>query len=326
MNRMPAITREALEERIRSEVANLGADALSWWSAHRVEPFVVDRDGFAHYAIARTCGTPLIYFDRHRSFGQFSEHSWDDGLLLYDDLADAIRCLTTREELSLLLSETASSLLRLGFLDRKVKGLDIRERTMKVLRAFGPDAAVAVPKLFEIISKDEIRGGLHEDAVVTLATIGPAAAPTLPKLIEMAEHDTANARGWCLQAFESIGPAAASAVPLLIDLLRKRVSFDPDPFYVSLAADALGNIGAIDALPALLQALRETDDPSDAAALVQALGKLGPDAAEAVPSLVDLTGDDRGRNRFHESEDVRQVAREALDRIGRAKSTDPHGS
>jgi HEAT repeat protein len=144
---------------------------------------------------------------------------------------------------------------------------------LEVLAALGSDAAVTVPKLIEIMSEDELLGGLQERAVATLSKIGPKAAPAVLKLIEMAERDTANARGWCIQAFSSIGPAAAPAVPFLIDLLMGRVRIDPDPFYVPMAAHALGNIGAIEALPALLQVLRKTDDADVAHEVVEAIGK-----------------------------------------------------
>jgi HEAT repeat protein len=136
-----------------------------------------------------------------------------------------------------------------------------KDRAMKALAQIGPDAAIAVPKLIEIMSGEERLGGLSEQAVATLAAIGPAASPAVSKLIEMAETDQGNARGWCICALGSIGRAAAPAVTLLIDILFRRVLVDPDPFYIGMAASALGDIGAIEALPALLQVLQEAEDP-----------------------------------------------------------------
>jgi len=317
------ITRKALDERVRGEVANLGAEDLLWWSEHCVEPFVVTRDGYAHYAVARTGGSPLIFFDRHDSFGQYAEEPWENGLRLYKDLAEAVRCLATRDSMSRLLSETASSLLKMGFLDRGDDGAGILSRALEVLAAFGPDAGVAVLKLIEITSNDDLLGGLQEKAVATLSAIGPGAAQAVPRLIAMAENDTANARGWCLQAFGSIGPAATAAIPLIIDIMLRRVAIDPDPFYVPMAADALGNIGAIEALPALLQVLRETDDPDVAVAAVRAIGKFGPDAAEARPILTILAGGDLEANRFPKHAEIGEAAREALQRVGKSKPVDP---
>ena len=191
------------------------------------------------------------------------------------------------------------------------------------MAAFGPDAAVAVPKLIEIISNDGLVGNLQESAVATLSAIGPSAAEAIPKLIEMAENDTANARAWCIQAFSSIGPAATMAVPLLIDLLLTRVSVDPDPFYVPMAADALGNIGAIEALPALFQVLRETDNPDVATASIQSIGKLGPSAAEAGPVLAVLAEAHPEVDRFPDNTAIREAAREALHRVGTPGRLEP---
>jgi HEAT repeat protein len=318
------ISRETLDQRIRDEVAALEPDQLSWWIEHRIEPFVVTRDGHSHYAVTRSDGQPLMFFHRHDLFGQHAEEPWSDTLVLDRNLADSVRRLMANESLSRLLSDTASALLKLGLLDGDDRG-GIRRRAMEILAAFGPDAAVAAPRLIELLCQDNSLGILTERTVATLSAIGPAAAPAVPKLIEMAKADTANARGWCIQAFSTIGPPARLAVPLLIDLLLKRIEHDPDAFYVSMAADALGNIQAIESLPALLQVLRETDDADIASSVVRAIGKLGATAIEAVPLLIELSSDHPVRNRFYESADVRRAVEESLRRLQRPMSSDQVG-
>ena len=327
----PGITLEALARRVQSEAARLDCDDLAWWETHRVEPFVLPRHGLYPYAVAVSGEVTLVFFDDRDSFGHYSLRPRSEGLRLFDDLAHAVRCLATRDLLSRVLSETASRLIRHEILERG--DALTRERVLNVLGGFGPDAAVAVPKLIEIMSREGPCGGLQESAVAALSKIGPAASPAVPKLIEMAERDTANARAWCLMAFASIGPAAAPAVPMLIDVLLRKVSHDP-PSYVSMAADALGDIGAIEALPALLRVLQETDDPELAHDVIEAIGKLGPEAAEAEPPLVALAHDRPGANRFPDGVDFRdgvvfqpvtlygmadvsKAAREALKRIGK---------
>lgn len=320
------ITRTVLDQRIESEVANLEGDDLVWWCAHRVEPFILPRPGrppYAAYAVAVSGEITLIFFDSHDAFGRDAPERWEDDLILYGDLADAVRCLATRDSVSRLLVETTSGLLKSRVLER---GDSLsKTRAIRILGAIGADAAAAVPQLIEIMTSDAPLGGLEETAVATLVDIGPGAAPAVPRLIEMAELDLKNARGWCLKAFESIGPAASPAVPLLIGLLRREVGVDPDPFYVPMAADALGNIGAIEALPALLETLRETGDPDIAIAVVRAIGKLGPSAGEAGPLLGALAADWPEADRFPENPDIRQCAREALHRIGRSGPASPPG-
>jgi HEAT repeat protein len=107
----------------------------------------------------------------------------------------------------------------------------------------------------------------------------------------MAEQDIANVRRWCIIAFGSIGPAAASAVPFLIDLLLKKVCIDPNTFYVSMAAETLGNIGSVEALPSLLLVLRETADPDVASQVAESIGKLGSEDADAESLLLNLVSD-----------------------------------
>ncbi len=83
-----------------------------------------------------------------------------------------------------------------------------KDRAMKALAQVGPDAAIAVPKLIEIMTSAERLGGLQEQAVATIAAIGPAASAAVPKLIEMAGVDQADTRGWCICALGSIGRAS----------------------------------------------------------------------------------------------------------------------
>ena len=306
-----SITREDLDQRIRSELASFSRDELAWWSAHHITPYLFSRNDYVHFAVARGADSVLLFFDRPDRFGEYSTDEWWSGLTLFTDLSHAVRCLAMRDSLSNLLKEATSRFLDGGFLDRGV--VPIQSRVLEILRAIGPDAAAAVPKLIEISGREDPTWGLQEEAVAALAAIGPKSAEAVPKLIEMAEFDEANSRSRCLHAFGQIGPAAAEAVPWLIDVVLKRASFDPDPFDVAMAANALGNIGAAEALPAFMQVLQETDDSEVALAVVDGIGKLGPQAAEAESLLADMA---EGR-RFAENEFIRRTALTALARIGK---------
>ncbi len=315
------ISRETLDQRIRSEVAALEGHDLDWWHAHRVEPFLLPRWSLSPYAVALSDGIALVFFDVLDEFGSYSPERWNDSLILYGSLADAVRRLATRDSMTRVFAETTASLLRLGILDRGDS--DAKSQAMEALAAFGPAAAVAVPKIVEIMSQEALAAGLHEQAVATLAKIGPGAADAVPKLIMMAELDTANARARCLTAFESIGPAAVAAVPFLIDFLMHRPPFDPDPFDIKMTADALGNIMALEALPALLQTLAETDDPEVAFSIIRAIGKLGPDATKAAPILAAFVGSHPEDSRFREDAFVQKAASEALRRVVRPRPVNP---
>ncbi len=46
------------------------------------------------------------------------------------------------------------------------------DRAIKALVQIGPDAAIAIPKLIEIMGNDELLGGLQEQAIATLTLQG----------------------------------------------------------------------------------------------------------------------------------------------------------
>jgi HEAT repeat protein len=81
----------------------------------------------------------------------------------------------------------------------------------------------------------------------------------------------------------------------------------PDPRTRSLAANALGEMRARTAVAALIRAL-EDGDAHVRRAVVEALGRIGPDAKAAVSALTRALSDD--------DPEVRAKARQTLERIG----------
>jgi HEAT repeat protein len=81
----------------------------------------------------------------------------------------------------------------------------------------------------------------------------------------------------------------------------------PDPRTRSLAANALGEMRARTAVAALIRAL-EDGDAHVRRAVVEALGRIGPDAKAAVSALTRALSDD--------DPEVRAKARHTLERIG----------
>ena len=116
----------------------------------------------------------------------------------------------------------------------------------------------------------------------------------------------ADVRWAAVGALSRIGPAAADAVPALIEALR-----DTTEVIGKAAAEALGRIGpaAVDGVPALIAALSD-DNEAIRVAAVGALGRIGPAAADAVPALIEALSDD--------NDAIRVAAAKALSRIGLA--------
>ena len=132
------------------------------------------------------------------------------------------------------------------------------------------------------------------------------------KFPEAFRRDTALKR----RLVEAFGAAGAPAVPALIKALGDWEDWWSDEDWWidedcwsdnvrAAAAEALGAIGDPQAVPALIQALGDSDSAVRRAA-AEALGKLGD--PQAIPALIQALGDS--------DRDVRRAAAEALGAIG----------
>ena len=90
------------------------------------------------------------------------------------------------------------------------------------------------------------------------------------------------------QASEALGGLGPEAVPALLDVLKDKSSASAQ----SHAADALGRIGpkAKAAVPLLSQTLK-MDSKGVRRSAVRALGQIGPDAKPAIPAMIEILGD-----------------------------------
>ena len=125
-----------------------------------------------------------------------------------------------------------------------------------------------------------------------LGELGPEAAPAVPALVESLRDTSPHVRIEALIALERIGPAAREAVRTLIDLLNgNEHPLKPQEHLVERVIAVLGAIGpdAADAVPSLVRYLK-SDDPSRSAAAGLALARILPRDSqvlqEGLPSLV----------------------------------------
>ena len=153
------------------------------------------------------------------------------------------------------------------------------------------DAAEAIPALTEAMRGTNIV--LCRLAAKALSEIG---RPALPALLAHLRHRDPFVRGEAALAIGWIGPAATAAVPALCDVLMPAGTTPPPR-------------GALDSTPpfgtpvATSAPAPKVDDTCRAYA-AQALGRIGPAAASALPTLADAARD--------ECEVVRQSAQLAL--------------
>jgi hypothetical protein len=167
------------------------------------------------------------------------------------------------------------------------------------LEKIGKDA---VPSLIHALkNKDE---NVRIVAARSLCTIGTDARPALAALTgALADSQSAVAEA-AAKALANFGPEAKSAVPALLSASRRSVA---------AAEDTLLKLGK-DAVPGLIEALGHRDaDERDAAA--DLLGRIGPSAKAAIPTLTTAVHDS--------SRQVRESAAIALEKIKGADSKAP---
>jgi HEAT repeat protein len=182
---------------------------------------------------------------------------------------------------------------------------EVRAGAVRALRALGPQAAPAVPELIKALASDDLT--VREGAVEALQAIGPAAKDAVPELTKLLSAKVVNPAHHlpALRALAAIGPDAKSAAPTLLQLLD-----DKDTELRLAVLDTVGSIGA--ATPeaiARLQTIAQRDSFSTArSAAIRALGRMGPAAKEAAPTL-KVIAEGKGQ-------DLRVWAAAALARMG----------
>jgi HEAT repeat protein len=203
--------------------------------------------------------------------------------------------------------------------DPLMKALDhenatIRPQVVMSLGQMGPAAKAAVPKL-----ADMAKGGdanLRNNAINALMQIGPDARAAVPTLVENLKDPNQYVVTQSLQALRQIQPEPKTVMPDLQELLKSTnpyqramtadamVAVDHEnktvlPVLIELLGDkqwwgtavlALGRMGpnAKEAVPDLVKLLKTPPNPFARTQIVSALGQIGPEAKAAVPALLDL--------------------------------------
>jgi HEAT repeat protein len=126
-------------------------------------------------------------------------------------------------------------------------------------------------------------------AIGLIATLAaPAAAfdgPTkdeVTKLVKDLKDNNPSVRTKAARALEKLDPAAKDAIPVLIEALKEQQDVTIPP----IAARALARQGSA-AVPALIEALEIKDGRVQAYA-AKALKQIGPDAKQAAPALIEV--------------------------------------
>ena len=204
--------------------------------------------------------------------------------------------------------------------DTRHKHAPTRLAAVKALGKLAEAPRDSLPALYAALQ--DLEPKVREAAAAAFGAFGPAA---LPFLVAMLGHADKYVRRNAVWALGRLGPPAQPAVAELCRALR-----DADPRTASGAAQALGSIGAAEAVSPLAEAMRGTNvvlcrlaakalsqigppalptlvahlrhhDPFVRGEAAVALGWMGPEAAATVMPLVELLHPRAAREAFAET-------------------------
>ena len=183
---------------------------------------------------------------------------------------------------------------------------DVQFNSLWVLYFLGPVAKAAVPDLIEFLGSPQNTNNVL-NTVAVLGNIRGAAAPSIPYLKDMFDKET----DWWLRSVIAcslcqIDRQQNEALKFLADSLKQKsvpkpsvpISpftypsiethfYDGDSDHLSFAAIQLGLIGsnALPAVPALIEALKDTDAGNELPVIATALKNIGAPADSFLPIL-----------------------------------------
>jgi HEAT repeat protein len=179
------------------------------------------------------------------------------------------------------------------------------------LSYIGPPAKDAVPALCRALRKGD--DDTRAKAAEALAAIHGQPGVAVPALIAALGDEKWLVRSYAGHALQVFGAEAKEAIPALRDALR-----DTDGLVAVSAAEALCVIeGKPEAVvPTLVETLKSDSSPYWRSAAAEALGNIGPAAADAVPQLTASLGDEWRTVRVSAAGALWKVTRHAEPSVG----------
>jgi HEAT repeat protein len=161
---------------------------------------------------------------------------------------------------------------------------EVREAVLETLAELGPMARAAAPALLKMLGKRD--ADVRCEALRTLRQLLLPASTMLPHLLRfLADRKADDLRVCAAEGLEELGTAAGPALPGLLAAARVlwRDLFKP-------VSEALANLGekAVSAVAVLVTAFEQASDSYVRCLAARALGRIGPAAAAAVPSLLKV--------------------------------------
>lgn len=174
-------------------------------------------------------------------------------------------------------------------------------RAARALGAIGPDAAAAVDALTAAIESSNPK--VRAYVLHALGRIGEKAQGSFPKVAEQVTSEDPQVRREAVKAVRHMKLPLETTVPMLLKILESAKSTEE----VMPALQAMSEVGK-EGVPRLVEAMQKF--PAARYWICRILSDIGPDAAAAVPAVLDVLTDERT--------DVRREAVLCLGHIGKA--------
>ena len=160
---------------------------------------------------------------------------------------------------------------------------EVRRAAAQALGEIGSEKGV-IPALTQALRDEDYK--VRSAAVEALGEIGPQAVEAVPTLVQLLRDEDTRARSEIVGVLGRIGPKD-DLVPVLIQILLE----DKDPEVRAHASVVLRHMGQPeDIVPIFIQVM--ADEPGMRWVIAEGLWKIGPEAMEAVPVLIQALEDE----------------------------------
>jgi HEAT repeat protein len=190
----------------------------------------------------------------------------------------------------------------------------LRKRAIYSLGTIGSKVPEAVPAIARIMLDDD-DADLRREASLALLKMIPASGEAVPALAQALADEDPLVRMYAANTLFRLGGRSQPAIPALLNAIKHPRNQILLPRFSQtiqeMAILALGRAGVAsqEVAAALMESLESAQTVQTRIATIRALGDVGTEARTAVPHLHKLLDDD------NEDEDVRQVAKETLQKI-----------
>jgi len=182
------------------------------------------------------------------------------------------------------------------------RSVHFRNMICEVLRELGPHAKSGVPQLVKLLREKKARD--PEDVMLVLQAIGPDAKEAIPVLMDNL-HDEKLLK-YAVQTLCSIGPEAKVAIPEIGKAIKR--ARGNSAISVKSLVWPLSNLGT-DVVPLLIECLK--DDPPVQCASAEALAAMGQPARVAIPDLKRLARHKTPEVRFAVANALWEIAKDS---------------